>query len=72
MVAEQFFVPTEGAKKTVLNLKNGKNCAVVAEQFYVPTEGTIIASFLPFDGIMIVQTVILQSKAEKLYKILMH
>ena len=39
MVAEQFFVPTEGAKKTVLNLKNGKNCAMVAEQLFVPTEG---------------------------------
>ena len=42
---EQFFVPTEGARKKVLNLKIDKNCAMVAEQFSVTTEGTTISSF---------------------------
>ena len=42
---EQFFVPTEDARKKVLNLKIDKNCAMVAEQFSVTTEGTTISSF---------------------------
>ena len=67
-----FLYQLKAQEKQSLNLKNKKNCAVVAEQFYVPTEGTIIACFLPFDGIMVVQTVILQSKAKKWYKFLMH